>query len=263
MDRYDISTVTEECASAGAAVAAERFRTAIDVERKDGKTDVVTAADRDAQQAVAERIRETFPDATILGEEDETATTVPTEGRVWVVDPIDGTNNYVRGNRRWATSVACLEAESTVAAATVLPVMDDTYVATEDGVYRNDRQVTVSTRADPELFQVVPTIWWDFDRRAEFAAATSGIVERFADLRRIGSAQAALALLAAGSLDGVITNVETNPWDTLAGVAMIRWAGGTVTDLDGDPWRHDDRGLVASNGNAHDEVLAAAREIDD
>jgi len=263
MGSSDVATVTEESARAGAAVAAERFRTEIDVERKDGKTDVVTAADRDAQRAVAERIRETFPDATILGEEDETTTTVPATGRVWVVDPIDGTNNYVRGNRRWATSVACLEDETTVAAATILPAVEDCYLGTAEGVYRNGREVTVSARTDPELFQVAPTIWWDFDRRAEFAAATTGIVERFADLRRIGSAQAALALLAAGSLDGVITNVETNPWDTLAGVAMIRWAGGTVTDLDGDRWRHDDRGLVASNGKAHDEVLAAAREIDD
>jgi len=60
----------------------------------------------------------------------------------------------------------------------------------------------------------------------------------------------------------VITNVRCNPWDTVAGVHLVRAAGGTVTDLEGNRWRHDSRGLVASNGALHDEVLAAAREID-
>jgi myo-inositol-1(or 4)-monophosphatase len=100
------------------------------------------------------------------------------------------------------------------------------------------------------------------DRRDEYARACEAIVERFADLRRPGSAQAALAELAAGSVEGVVTNVDTNPWDTVAGVHLVRQAGGRVTDLEGNRWRHDSRGLVASNGHLHDEVLAAAQAID-
>jgi myo-inositol-1(or 4)-monophosphatase len=69
-------------------------------------------------------------------------------------------------------------------------------------------------------------------------------------------------MVAAGSLEATITNVDPNPWDTVAGVHLVRQAGGRVTDLAGDRWRHDSRGLVASNGRAHDEVLAAARAID-
>jgi myo-inositol-1(or 4)-monophosphatase len=69
-------------------------------------------------------------------------------------------------------------------------------------------------------------------------------------------------MVADGQLDGVLTNVRANPWDSVAGVQMVRAAGGTVTDLAGDPWRHDSRGLVASNGAVHDAVLEAAREID-
>jgi 3'-phosphoadenosine 5'-phosphosulfate (PAPS) 3'-phosphatase len=70
-----------------------------------------------------------------------------------------------------------------------------------------------------------------------------------------------LARLAAGELDGVFTNVDAHPWDTIAGVHLVRQAGGRVTDLDGERWRHDAVGLVASNGGVHDAVLAAANEI--
>lgn len=82
------------------------------------------------------------------------------------------------------------------------------------------------------------------------------------DLLRLKTVQLSLALVAAGSIEGVITNVETHPWDTVSGVYLIEQAGGTVTDLDGDDWRHDCRGLVASNGQAHEDVLAAAKAID-
>jgi myo-inositol-1(or 4)-monophosphatase len=148
-----------------------------------------------------------------------------------------------------------------VGAASVLPALGDSYVAGPDGVTRNGEPVTVSDRRDPETFSVAPTIWWPRDRRDEYATAAREIVDRFGDLVRLKSVQATLALVAAGALDGAITNVETNPWDTISGAYMVDRAGGMVTDLDGDPWHHTSRGLVASNGRAHAELLAAAREI--
>jgi myo-inositol-1(or 4)-monophosphatase len=119
----------------------------------------------------------------------------------------------------------------------------------------------VSDVSDPERFVVSPTIWWPPDRRDEYATAIQAILDRFGDMRRYGCAQAALSLVADGGLEGAITNVSANPWDTVAGVHLVRAAGGVVTDVEGDPWRHDSTGLVASNGEAHDEVLAAARDI--
>lgn len=262
MDRSQRVTVARESARAGAAVAGERFRTALDVEVKGEKTDVVTSADRETQRAVVERIEESFPDATIVGEETGTVSSVPEDGTAWLVDPIDGTNNYVRGNRRWTVSVAALVDGEPVVAVNLLPAMDDEYVTSEAGVWLNGEPVSVSDRTDPERFVVVPTIWWPQDRRDEYAAATRAIVDRFADLRRIGSAQGALSQLASGRVDGVVTNVDADPWDTVAGVAQVRQAGGTVTDIAGEEWRYDSRGLVASNGAAHDVVLEAAQEIE-
>ncbi len=254
--------VAERAARAGAAVAAAGFRAGLPVETKSGKTDVVTSADRDAQRRVIEVLADEFPADTIVGEEDDEAKVVPDDGAAWVIDPIDGTNNFVREIPTWSTSVGAVVDGEAVAAASILPAIGDSYVSGPDGVERNGEPISVSDRSDPETCTVCPTIWWNLDRRDEYTHAVSAIVTRFADLRRVGCAQAALALVAAGSLDATITNVDANPWDTVAGVHMVRKAGGTVTDLDGERWRHDSRGLVASNGLIHDEALAAARSID-
>ena len=246
-------------AEAGAAVAAESFREDLAVETKAGKTDVVTRADRDAQRRVADVIRDSFDDEPIVGEEDETPTSVPGEGPGWVVDPIDGTANYVRGIRTWATSVAATVDGEAVAGATVAPALGDAFVLDSGEALRNGESVAVSDRTDPETFVVVPTMWWGPDRRGEYADVCRGIVQRFGDMRRFGSAQLELALCAAGAVEAVVSNVETNPWDTVVGAGLVEAAGGTVTDIHGEPWRHDSRGLVASNGAAHDAVLEAAR----
>lgn len=254
--------VAKESAKAGGRVALDQFRTTVAVDEKSGKNDLVTNVDKQTQNAVVERITETFPDASVVGEEDGTDSTIPGNGTAWVVDPIDGTNNFVRGNRRWTTSVTCLVDGKPVVAVNYLPAMDDLYLGRPDGVWLNDEPVSVSEKTDPERFMVVPTVWWTLDRRDEFAAATEAIVDRFGDLRRIGTAQGALSLLASGRIDGVITNIETDPWDTVGGVAMVRWAGGTATDLAGNDWSHESTGLVVSNGTAHQTVLAAATAIE-
>ena len=255
------AALARHAAVAGGEVAAELFRTGVAVENKTGKTDVVTEADRAAQRRVAELVAAEHPDEALVGEEEDALKAVP-DGTAWIVDPIDGTNNYVRELPTWATAVACVVDGEPVAAANALPALEDVYTADDDAAYRNGHEVTVADTTDPEQAVVVPTVWWPMDRRDEYARACEAIVERFADLRRPGSAQAALAELAAGSVEGVVTNVDTNPWDTVAGVHLVRQAGGRVTDLEGNRWRHDSRGLVASNGHLHDEVLAAAQAID-
>ena len=262
MDSHDRTRLALSAANAGADVARERFRSDLEIETKAGKTDVVTQADRDAQTAVVDAIEAEAPGEVIVGEEDDERGTVPEEGPAWIVDPIDGTDNYVRGIGVFATAVAAVIDGEPVGSALVFPALEDVYRSGPAGVVRNGEAITVSDRTDPETCVVCPLIWWDFDRREEYAAANRAIVSRFGDMRRLGCAQAALALVAAGAYDGVITNIEANPWDTVAGVHMIREVGGTVTDLEGDPWRHDSTGLVASNGAIHGEVLEAAREID-
>lgn len=254
--------VATEAARGGAKRAMETFRTALDVEQKKEKTDVVTQADRDSQDRITQIITETYPDDAIVGEEGDARKSVPEHGAAWIIDPIDGTSNYVRDGRTWAVSLACVIDGEPVAAVNDFPALGDSYVAGPDGVHRNGKPIEVSAELDPEAGMVSPTLWWGFDRREEFATAVMEVVERFGDLRRVGSAQATLSAVACGELDAAISNVDPNPWDTVAGVFMIEQAGGTVTDIDGERWRHDSVGLVATNGGLHEQALEVAQEIE-
>jgi myo-inositol-1(or 4)-monophosphatase len=273
-DSLHRAALAERAARAGGVVARNQFRETVAVETKSSKNDVVTETDRDAQAQVVATVREEFPDDRFLCEEElvsrsgpETAETAPTAvddvpatGTAWVVDPIDGTTNYVRGLRTWTTSVAAMSDGETVGAATYMPSMGDLYASGPDSATRDGTTLSVSDRTDPETFVVTPVGWWELDDRAEFGRLCSAVVSRFGDMRRIGSFQTTLAFIADGALDGAVCPTPTNPWDTLAGVHMVRQAGGTVTDLDGERWRHDSLGLVASNGEAHDELVAAAND---
>ncbi|MFB6111473.1 MAG: inositol monophosphatase [Halobacteriaceae archaeon] len=250
-------------AEAGGQVALEGFRADIDVEQKSDKTDVVTEADRAAQRRVIEIIREAYPDDPIVGEEEDAMKRVPSSGPAWVVDPIDGTNNFVRDVPLWTTAVAAVVDGDAVAASNVMPALDDTFELADGTTRFNGVPATVSTRSDPETFRVVPLIWWGRDRRDEYAAACREIVTRFGDLVRPVCAQYVLGMVATGQVDGAITNVVPNPWDVVGGVGMVRAAGGQVTNLTGDRWTPGDEGLVASNGAAHAELQTAVDSVVD
>ncbi|WP_433634351.1 inositol monophosphatase family protein [Halomicrococcus sp. NG-SE-24] len=258
--------VVEQAAVTGGATAENLFRTGVEVEYKEGsEAAVVTDADRAAQATAIDTLKRAYPDAPIVGEEKvgEATKKVPSSGLAFTVDPIDGSYNYTRGNSLWCTSVAAIEDAEAVAAATAVPERDDIYTGSPAGVQRNSDPVSVSDRTDPTGFMVAPTYWWGMDSRDQFATATSEVVRRFNDLRRYGSTQLALAAVAAGETEAAITNLDDlNPWDTIAGAALVEWAGGTVTDLQGNDWCHDSHGLVASNSGAHEEVIEATQQIE-
>jgi myo-inositol-1(or 4)-monophosphatase len=254
----DPVTVVRNAAQAGGRAANDRFRQSLHVETKAHKNDLVSVADRRAQERVVEHLR-TSSSAPIVGEEDDERRSVPEHGPAWIVDPIDGTANYLRGIRLWTTAVAAVRDGEPVAAATVFPAADDEYVADGEVSRLNGSVVTVSDRADVETFCVAVLGWGQLGDRAEYAALSRAVIEGCGDMRRFGSMQAALAFVASGGLDAVIATRRPNPWDSVAGVHLIRQAGGTVTDLDGDRWRYDSTGLVASNGVAHEAVLDVAR----
>jgi len=267
------AAVAERAARAGGVVAREQFRGTLSVESKANKNDLVTETDRDAQRQVVATIREAFPDDGFLCEEDlsivagpeadrdaEAVDSVPESGAAWVIDPIDGTANYVRGMRLWATSVCAVVDGDPVASATYLPSYGDLYAVGPESATRDGSALSVSDWTDPETFAVAPVGWWDREDRAEFGRLCGAVGDRFGDIRRLGSFQATLAHVADGALEGLVCTRPMNPWDTLAGVHMVRRAGGTVTDLDGEPWSPDSDSVVASNGEAHEALVAAGNE---
>ncbi|MEZ3116683.1 inositol monophosphatase [Halobaculum sp. MBLA0147] len=255
VDRVELC---HEAAAAGAERAAASFRTGIAAESKGGDgVDSVTEADRAAQATVIETIREAVPGEPVVGEEGDAPDHVPLEGAAWVVDPIDGTVNYVGGHPVWCTSVACVVDGETVAAASVAPALGDTYVVDRTTTRRDGEPVRVAAESDPGSFLVNPLYGPGRDHRRECTATCDVILEEFGDLRRYGCAQLVLASVASGGLHAAVSTVALNDWDTVAGVAAVRRAGGRVTDANGDRWEPGATGLVASNDTAHETVVAA------
>jgi myo-inositol-1(or 4)-monophosphatase len=264
------ATVAERAARAGGALARERFRTDLAVETKADANDPVTDADREAQEQVVASIREAFPADAFVCEEDvrsrggpgavEIGKSLPDTGDAWVVDPIDGTANFVRGGRFWATAVAAVVDAEPVAAATYLPAQEDVYAAGAEGTARNGSAVSVSDRTDPGTFTVALIGRWTEPTAARYASLFRMATHRLGDVRRLGSMQGVLALVAAGGLDAAFMPHRPHPWDAVAGVHLVRRAGGAATDVEGEPWHHASDSLVVSNGSRHGALLDAVRE---
>jgi myo-inositol-1(or 4)-monophosphatase len=238
------------------------------VETKSTPTDFVTEADHAAQARVLEVLGEAVPGEPVIGEEDgddpRLRKSVPEEGPAWIVDPIDGTTNYVRGMPTWGCAVACVVDRAPVASAVVEPEVGRRYVGDGTAARLDGTVVKTNDLTDPRESTVVPFYWWDHDERDAYSAGVDAALRQFDDIQRLGCAQAALAAVADGGLTGVFTDRRVASWDSVAGVHLVRLAGGRVTDVDGERWAVGAEGLVASNGSpavhkALAECAAAAR----
>lgn len=259
--------LARRAAEAGATLAMEGFRTPIDVETKSGPLDSVTELDRAVQRRVSDILRLETPDATVVGEETvegvESVQNVPDSGFAWIVDPIDGTNNYVAGNRNWGVAIGAVEDGEPVLAVNRFPALGDEYEAHDaagddpPGATRNGDRCSVSARTDASSFTINPIFGVNPSHRRAMADYVDVIVDEFGDMRRFGCAQLALSAVAAGELDAAVSAVRLHAWDTVAGVHLVRRAGGLVTDVHGDRWTPGSEGLIASNGEAHARLVDA------
>lgn len=254
-------------ATAGGTVALERFETDLAVDNKGdpdeamGPADVVTETDRETQRRVVSVLTEADPTATVVGEENDAQKTVPETGRAWVIDPIDGTFNFIRGVHYWTTSVAATVDGEPVVACSFLPALDRTYTADESDAFLDGTSISVSNRSAGGSTTVAPINPPEYGSRPVYNAGVSGLFEQFGTIVRFCTTQVTLALLARGALDGAVTPERPHPWDSLAGAQLVRQAGGVVTDLDGERWTVNSDSMVASNGQIHGQLLEAAQEL--
>ncbi len=264
-----------DAAESGGRLAYDSFRTSVSVETKGtSRMDTVTEVDRSVQRHIIERIANQFPGEPIVGEEATSdpelpevnqVDSPPESGPAWIIDPIDGTNNYVTGNQVWATSVAAIRDQRPVAAANSMPAMDACYLAgphdqvsvvdSEVSATRNGQPLTPSQRTDQARWLINPIFGLADRDRSALPAVVRTIMEEFGDMRRVGCAQAVLSRVAAGELDAAVSTVSLNSWDSAAGVHLIREAGGTVTDIRGNRWRIGAEGLIASSGCDHARLV--------
>lgn len=227
--------------------------------REKGPSDLVTEADLASQRHIAARIAETFPDHTLLAEEEGI---IPEPGRSWkwIVDPLDGTINFAHGFPFWCVSIG-LEFEGRMVVGVVHdPLGRATFAGRRGGEpRRNGEPVRVSeapTLRRSLIGAGLPTRFGaDADRQMAYFRSLSTETH---SIRRTGSTALNLAILASGGLDLYYTT-SVHPWDVAAGILLVEAAGGRVTDLDGGPYRLDQPTLLASNGKIHGEAVERLR----
>jgi myo-inositol-1(or 4)-monophosphatase len=206
---------------------------------KTSETDLVSDADREAERAVRELLEADRPHDGLLAEEGSDV--AGASGRRWLVDPLDGTVNFLYGFPAWAVSVALEDADGLAVGVVHSPVHGETFSAVRgEGARVNGLPVHVRDRRELERAMVATGFSYEAERRAEQAEVIRRLLPRARDIRRAGAAALDLAWLAAGRVDAFYER-GLQAWDRAAGDLLVREAGGTVADLDGDP-----PGLIAA-----------------
>ncbi|HHU10085.1 MAG TPA: inositol monophosphatase [Intrasporangiaceae bacterium] len=247
----------EVAAAAGGLIVADRPER-LHVATKSTDTDVVTEMDQRAQDYLVAALRERRPDDGFVGEE-EGESHLGASGITWVVDPIDGTVNYLYGVPAYSVSVAAVTGDPRIeggyeplAGAVVNPVTGDVYSAARgEGATRTDRTGTVvrlRVNDVDDLGQALVATGFGYaaDRRAWQAAVLAGLLPEIRDIRRMGSAALDLCRVAEGSVDAYYER-GLNAWDLAAGWLIVTEAGGTVSGRGSAVPGVD---LVIASGNA-------------
>ncbi len=225
----DAATLARTRREAGVSIAAS----------KSSLVDIVTEADREVERLVVDRIRAARPDDGILGEEGTSV--AGTSGLTWVIDPIDGTVNYLYDIPAYAVSLALVEGDPdpttwrAVSGAVVNAATGTRFAARRGaGATRDGRPIRVADAVPAEIALVGTGFGYDAQRRQRQAAVVQGLIGSVRDIRRIGSAALDLAAVASGQLNAYFER-GLQPWDMAAGALLVEEAGGAVRGWDGAP----------------------------
>ncbi len=247
--------VAERAARAAGEVL--RRGQARDVRHK-GAIDLVTEMDLAAEAAARAVLAREAPGVPIVGEEGGGAL----GSTCWIVDPLDGTTNFVHAFPAWSVSVALREGGRLEAGCVYDPLHDVAYSARRGGgATANGEPIRVSSTAALDEALLITGFPYDTpDRAPLYLAYFEAFLTRTQGIRRTGSAALDLALLASGRADG-FWEFQLHAWDVAAGALIVEEAGGRATGMDGEPLVLDAGRIVASNGRLHEALLEVIRQV--
>lgn len=218
------------------------------------RMDFVSEVDRQAETEIIRELRRAFPGDAFLAEESGAS---GKGKRTWVIDPLDGTHNYLRGFPHFCVSIGLLEHGDPIHAVVYDPLRDELFTASRgDGAFLNDRRIRVTPR--PGLEGALLATGFPFRQRAHLDAQlgmTRALLGSAEDIRRTGSAALDLAYVAAGRLDGYY-ETGLKPWDMTAGCLLVREAGGAYCDFAGREGMPENGNLIAGNHKVIKEMVA-------
>ncbi|MBA3305000.1 MAG: inositol monophosphatase [Thermoleophilaceae bacterium] len=241
--------VAQRAAAAAGELLLERFGgPARGVERKSSRTDLVSDADRDAEAAIEEILSAERPDDGLLAEEGSSREAV--SGRRWVVDPLDGTTNFLYGIPAWAVSIALEDADGSALGVVADPVRGETFTAIRGrGAACNGEPIEVTGEERLDTALVATGFSYEAQERQAQAALLAEVLPRVRDIRRVGAAALDLCWVATGRLDAYYER-GLKHWDWAAASLLVAEAGGRLRWLEGEP-----RGLVAGSPMVVDGLL--------
>jgi myo-inositol-1(or 4)-monophosphatase len=257
--------VARQAADEAGAILMERFGrlSGSEIERH-GRRDVVTAADHAAEQCIRRVLGSYDPDIPVLGEEGARGVAENRElrGPVWIVDPLDGTVNYVQGIPVFAVSIGLVEDGKPILGVVHAPALGQTFWgAPGNGCFEGSRPISVSIT--PMLDDSILATGFAYERDTLTDDNIGNLVamaSRTRGIRRLGSAAMDLAWTASGRLDG-FWELHLSPWDVAGGAALVLAAGGRVTDQrGGQDWLFG-RNIVATNGMLHEPLRTALEPL--
>ncbi len=235
----------------------------LQVSRK-GPADFVSQADLKAERVLREELEKARPEFGFLME--ESGASKKGDGRHrWIVDPLDGTTNFLHGLPHFAVSIAAERDGELVAGVVYEPLRDDTYWAERGiGAYLNERRLRVSARhqmRDALVATGIPFLGHgDETQHKRYLAEMGAVMGQVAGIRRWGTASLDLAFVAAGRFDGFWEH-GLGPWDMAAGIVLVREAGGFVTEPDGGANMLKSGSILAANDQLHGPLSQVLRQV--
>lgn len=252
----DLKAIIEAATAAGKVLERHFSRLAeLAIRSKSGPADLVSAADEEAEKTTRSILAKACPSYGFLGEE-VGHVKGSDDANTWIVDPLDGSTNFLFGAPLWGVNIALQREDRIVAGATYIPVLGEMYVAESgQGSWLNGRRIKVSNR--PALIDAVLACGIPMNGKPfqdVFVREMALLTPRVAGVRRTGACSVDMAWVAAGRWDAYWERL-TFPWDTAPGVLLVREAGGTAARVTGAALHVDASDVCVSNGLIHDALV--------
>ena len=259
-DTGNFMSVAWEAANAAGAIVRENWQQPKRIDYK-GAIDLVTSVDRECERQIVDVIRRNFPDHSILAEEETDVDGAQNHYR-WIIDPLDGTTNFVHSYPQFSVSIALEQNGRVIVGLVYDPIRNECFkAALGRGATLDDR--AIQTSIANELDKSLLATGFPYDHRdfADFYLSYfKAFMIRCQGIRRGGSAALDLCYVACGRLDG-FWELKLKPWDIAAGSLIVAEAGGKLSDFSGKPFSIRGHETLATNGLIHDEMVRVASPI--
>jgi len=246
----EIITVAVEAAKNAGNFLLDNFGKVEQIEKK-GDRNFATNLDREAEVMIIDKIKANFSDHGIIAE--ESGSSNPDNEYLWIIDPLDGTHNFMRNINIFGVSIGILHKKEFVAGVIYMPQDDELYMAEKgSGAYKNDKRIYVSDNDDLKECSIA------FDSSIRYSPEVmlkvlGDLASQVFNVRMFGSSARTLTYVAEGTIDFAV-EFHDRPWDFAGGVCIIEEAGGKLVDLRGSRLTHKTIGYIASNAKVHEKV---------